>query len=150
MGPKDDRPDGHGSDSSQKNSAGRYILGVANERVKLRRGYICQKLKGCIQRLRGPHDGNSQDDAAPVRWRYAKQKPSGKHNQRRGCMNPRIVLGAEHVDAAGKGMSKRIEASGGAARRGRQVGHAETIAALRAGRKPPAIIMFIMLERSRG
>jgi hypothetical protein len=40
MGPKDDRPDGHGSDSSQKNSAGRYILGVANERVKLRRGYI--------------------------------------------------------------------------------------------------------------
>jgi hypothetical protein len=55
MGPKDDRPDGHGSDSSQKNSAGRYILGVANERVKLRRGYVCQKLKGCIQRFRAVH-----------------------------------------------------------------------------------------------
>jgi len=91
MGPKDDRPDGHGSDSSQKNSPGRYILGVANERVKLRRGYVCQKLKGRIQRFRRPHDGNSQDDPAPVRRRYAKQEPSAKHNQRRACMNPRII-----------------------------------------------------------
>ena len=100
MGPKDDRPDGHGSDSSQKNSAGRYILGVANERVKLRRGYVCQKLKGRVQRFRGPHDRNSQDDPAPVRWRYAKQEPSAKHNQRRGCMNPRIMLAANHVQDA--------------------------------------------------
>jgi hypothetical protein len=76
MGPKDDRPDGNGSDSSQKNGPGRYILGIANERVKLRRGYVCQKLKGGIQRFRGPHDGNSEDDPTPIRSRNAQNESS--------------------------------------------------------------------------
>ena len=80
--------------------AGGDIFRIANQRMKLRRGCVGQKLKRRIQSLCRPDDRDRQNDPAPIRARDAEEQRRNKNRYCSGGVNPRIMLAANHTQYA--------------------------------------------------
>ena len=103
VGAEDQQANDHGSDRRDQHGSRRDILGVFNQRVKIRRCDIRQKFKGRVEGFGRPNRHDGKNEPAPFGGGDAEDDASNHHGDRCACVNPRIVLGLEHGPDADEG-----------------------------------------------
>jgi hypothetical protein len=82
---------------------------VAYQRMKPRRGCVCQELESRVQSFGCPNDRNRENDPTPIRTRNTEEPRSDKNGYRSGGVNPRILLTANHAQNAANRMIKATD-----------------------------------------
>jgi hypothetical protein len=112
MRPENDSADDRRTDRGHQDSAGRDILGLAYQGMKVLRGSVGEKFQGGIQRLGCPNRGGGNHDPTPFRSGEMKEKSRDRDDYGPGSVNPCVVLGAENVNDSVNRVSNTLDSTG--------------------------------------